>query len=424
MTTTTTRKTVLLVGATGIFGGRLAQHLCQDFTGIDLVVTSRNGARAQHLADALAATAAIPVKGVAFDTGGDLATQLAALKPWAVIDCTGPFQTADYRLAEAAIASGAHIIDLADAEAYLTGYREHLHGLAKAAGVLAIAGASSTPGLSGAVIAAICDDWQGIDDIDMAIVPGGRSAVGQSVIEAVLSYAGQPVTVYRNGTLDVETGWRQGHEIDLPGLGRRRVALVETADAALLNRRYSITGSIRFHAGLEATVEQRGMEALAWLRHRHLLGDVARLVPWLQKARGLTRLVTGDRGGMMVDVHGRDAAGIARHARWTLVAVDDDGPYVPVMATATALALLLDAPPAAGAWLAGDLLLLDAIEAQMTGYAITTALEIWAGDTAEGRELERAAGGRLRRFGKAKLKPFLFGQPGGDQPVTHPDIVP
>ena len=94
-----------------------------------------------------------------------------------------------------------------------------------------------TTGLSGAVIAAICDDWQGIDDIDMAIVPGGRSAVGQSVIEAVLSYAGQPVTVYRNGTLDVETGWRQGHEIDLPGLGRRRVALVETADAVLVTRR-------------------------------------------------------------------------------------------------------------------------------------------------------------------------------------------
>ena len=46
--------------------------------------------------------------------------------------------------------------------------------------------------------------WQRVDTIDIAITPGGKSEVGRSVIEAILSYVGKevPVAVLRDGDME------------------------------------------------------------------------------------------------------------------------------------------------------------------------------------------------------------------------------
>ena len=68
-----------------------------------------------------------------------------------LINATGPYQAQDYSLARACIAAGVHYLDLADARAFVTGITA-LDAEARSAGVLVVSGASTVPGLSGAVV--------------------------------------------------------------------------------------------------------------------------------------------------------------------------------------------------------------------------------------------------------------------------------
>ena len=127
-------KRVVLVGATGVFGRRLARHLVS-MGGIELVLTSRTGAKAEALAAELAAAGAPAVRGAALERERELVASLAALAPWLVIDASGPFQGAGYDVPTAALLLGAHVVDLADARDYLLGYPAALDELARKRGL-------------------------------------------------------------------------------------------------------------------------------------------------------------------------------------------------------------------------------------------------------------------------------------------------
>lgn len=260
-------KRVVLIGATGVFGRRLARHLAR-MDGIDLVLTSRSREKAQTLARELAAGASVPVSGAGLDRDSDLVASLAALKPWLVIDASGPFQQQGYEVPTAAMLLGAHVVDLADARGYLAGYGPQLDELARQHGLVALAGASSTPALSVAAARELSEGWERLDSIDIAITPAGRSEVGPSVIAAILSYAGRPVPIWREGELQTTPGWGAGEVIDMPGLGLRRVAPVETVDAEMLGPDLAARSRVAFSAGLEAGIEQWGLALLAWFRRR------------------------------------------------------------------------------------------------------------------------------------------------------------
>ena len=126
---------VILIGATGFFGRRLADRLAT-IPEIALVVTSRDEARARHAAEAIQQAQSSPaVSFLAFERD-DVASlgRLRQLSPWLVIDASGPFQSADYRLARAVLDMGAHWIDLADARDYLLGFEAALDELARSRG--------------------------------------------------------------------------------------------------------------------------------------------------------------------------------------------------------------------------------------------------------------------------------------------------
>jgi hypothetical protein len=365
-------KRVVLIGATGVFGRRLARHLAR-MDGIELVLTSRNAGKAQALATELAVGASAPVSGAGLDRDKELVSALAALKPWLVIDASGPFQQQGYEVPTAALLLGAHVVDLADARSYLTGYGPQLDALAKQRGLVALAGASSTPALSAAAARELSEGWERLDSIDIAITPGGRSEVGPSVIAAILSYAGKPVPVWREGELQAIPAWGVGDVVDMPGLGPRRVAPVETVDAETLGPGLAVHSRVSFSAGLEAGIEQWGLALLAFIRRRGWVTDLAPLVPYLVKARRATRLWTSDRGGMRVAISGIDARGRPRRAYWSLLAEDDDGPQVPTLAAAAAVRAVLADEIAPGARSAAEALDLAMIEAEMTPYAISTS---------------------------------------------------
>jgi saccharopine dehydrogenase-like NADP-dependent oxidoreductase len=365
---------ILLIGGTGVFGRRLARHLAT-FDKLDLVLTSRDAKKAQAFARSLIGGDRTRVSGIGLDHRRGLAAQIAGIAPWLVIDASGPFQGAGYDVPRAALEAGAHVVDLADARDYILGYGAAIDELARSRGLVALAGVSSSPALSAAAVSELTKGWRRIDRIDMAITPAGHSEVGPAAVAAILTYAGLPVPVWREGELQETTGWLDGRVLAIPRLRTQRVAIVETIDAQSLGPALRVTSHVAFHAGLESWIEQRGLQALAHLRRAGFIGRLQRLTPLLLAARRLTRIKTSDRGGMLVAVTGLDGAGELRHARWSLLAEQDHGLQTPTLAAAAAVRAMRKGQLAPGARSAAGALPLARIEAEMTPYAISTQIE-------------------------------------------------
>jgi hypothetical protein len=368
---------VLIIGATGVFGRKLATHLAR-IDGLELVLASRSPVRSEDLVSALRQNARIRavLTPMVLDHGKGLPQALARIAPWLVIDCSGPFQTMGYGVPGAALEAGAHCIDLADARNYILGFEAALDSLAKAKGLVALAGASSSPAISAAAVAALTQNWQRIDTIDITITPAGRTDVGEAVTAAVLSYAGKPVPVWREGRLQSTTGWASSQRLAVPGLGRRNIAPVETVDAELLSQRHAVTSRIAFFAGLESPFEHWGMVLLARLRQWGILKSLMGLLPILTRARALTRIPTGETGAMVVRVRGLNPEGRWSQAQWSLLALKGDGPHVPILPAAAAVRALLAGSLAPGARPAAHVFDLTTIEAELATYAITTRQDV------------------------------------------------
>jgi len=297
--------------------------------------------------------------------------RLRSLSPWLVIDASGPFQSANYDLARAAIGLGAHWIDLADARDYLLNFGAALDTVARSSGVTARAGASSTPALSMAVVEDLTAGWQRVDSIDIAIMPGGGGDVGDAVIRAILSYAGAPIMVFEEGRQREIAGWGGLRRTRIERLGTHYLSPVETADAVLMQRRFNVRSRVSFSAGLQSRVEQFGLFVLAQLRQRGVIAKIESLAPLLAKARRITRLFATDRGGMSVTCAGIDASGRQTRARWLLIAEKGAGPDVPVLPAVALIRSLLLGGETAGAEIAA--LPLAAIEAEMSPPSLTTS---------------------------------------------------
>ncbi|MBP6877736.1 MAG: DUF4166 domain-containing protein [Phenylobacterium sp.] len=353
---------VVLVGATGAFGERLARLLAP-WPQIELILAARGLERAQALADELGCVAA------GFDR--DRPETLRELRPWAVIDAAGPFQHSAMLLPRAAIALGAHYIDIADGRDFVAGFAAALDVEARSAGVLAVTGASSTPALSNAALDALTVGWTRLERVTVAISPGARAPRGLSVVRAILSYVGRPVRVFSGGRWGDEAGWSGLRRIAFPGLGRRLGSLCETPDLDLMAGR--VEQEARFLAGLELAPLHLGLWLMSWLVR---LRVVRSLEPAARPLRAVADLAAGlgsDRGDMVVLAEGRGADGAARRSRWSLAAQANAGPTVPVAAAAAVLRGLVDGRvEARGAQACVGLVTLDDIVGELAGLPITT----------------------------------------------------
>ncbi len=367
---------IVLIGATGFFGQRLARLLVT-IEGVELTLTSCSEERARALTQKLEGGARCTP--FAFDRNDPSSmARLRSLLPWLVIDASGPFQSANYNLARAAIGFGAHWIDLADARDYLLNFGPGLDAAARSNGVAARAGASSTPALSMAVVEDLTAGWLRIDSIDIAIMPGGGGDVGEAVIRAILSYTGAPITVFEEGRQRDIGGWCSIRRTRIEQLGTRYLSPVETADAELMQRRFNVRSRVSFSAGLQSRIEQIGLFALAQLRQGGVISKIESLAPLLAKARRITRLFTTDRGGMTVTCAGIDASGQQTRARWLLIADKGAGPDVPVLPAVALTRSLLLGGEMTGAEIAA--LPLAAIEAEMSPPSLTTSRTIQQAD--------------------------------------------
>jgi short subunit dehydrogenase-like uncharacterized protein len=360
---------VLVLGGTGVFGTLLCRRLARD-PAIRVIVAGRDAERAARLAQSL-----LGAESVAVDLHRDLPAALLHLHPALVIHCAGPFQEQDYAVARACVARRIAYLDLADGRRFVSDIAA-LDTEARVAGVAVVSGASSVPAISAAAVRALSADLVTLERIAVAILPGNRAPRGPAVVAAILGQAGQRIRVREDGRPKTRYGWHDLRRTAIPGLGRRWASVVDVPDLELFPARWPGLRTATFHAGLELSLLHLGLWALAWPVRLGLVGSLRAAAPMATRIATLLQRFGTDRGGMVVEVDGRDAAGAARRRRWTLVAEAGQGPFVPVLPAAIAAKRLAHgAALSPGARPALDIVTLEELAVEAADLAISFRTE-------------------------------------------------
>lgn len=362
---------VIILGATGVFGSRIAARLAHDGR-FELLLAGRREAPLQELCMSIGDARA---RIHALDTAAaDFPATLAALRPQLVIHAAGPFQGQDYRVAEACIDAGSDYIDLADGRDFVCGF-SRLDERARRAGRLLVSGASSVPALSSAVVDALLPRFGALGAIEHAISPGNRTPRGDATVASILGYCGRPIRLWRNGCWNVAHGWMDSRRQRFP-FGRRRVGVCDIPDLELFPARYPQARSVIFRAGLELPLLQWATWVMGVLVRLGLIRNLAHHAPALRRMSEWFVRFGSDVGGMLVELRGTDEQGRPLNLCWWLDADAGDGPQVPVTpAIVLARRLAGDLMEAKGAMPCMGLLTLDQIVEGFDGFALRTGIE-------------------------------------------------
>ena len=338
-----TKPVVLLLGATGLFGGLLAQRLLRD-SRFDLVCAGRNEARLKTFCKAHGGRYyQLDRKDV---SGVKLA--LSELAPFAVIDCAGPFQAygdEPYHFARLSIEAGCHYLDIADANRFVTGFSE-LDELAKQKGVVALSGCSSTPAISSSVADYLTRDLSEVESLTTVIIPGNKAKRTLSVMRSILSQIGQPMRITRHAANETVAGWSETESFDLsvdtmPEIRGRLASFVDTPDIAFFTDRYNAK-SVAFKAGLEIKLFHYALVLGRMLVQSGLVKSFEPMAGILRWLASCFEWAGSDAGGMKVSVLGQTTNGIYERREWDLIANDGHGPNIPTLPISIMLDKILD----------------------------------------------------------------------------------
>jgi len=369
-------KTVLIIGGYGQFGGRLSRRL-SDIGDITVLVAGRTLSKAEALCEQYGGN----LRPVYFDRSEDLDTQLDKFKPWLVIDAAGPFQSVfghGYTLAKACIRHGAHYIDLSDSGTFTQGI-SRLDARAQAAGVAVVSGASSVPALSSAVVDAAMPNFTQITSIEGGISPGGKIDIGMSVTQAVLSYLGKPLKIFRAGAWTTELGYSRVHVHKIALQGEkplcRKFGLCDAPDLLLFPEHYDGVETVRFYGSQELWIIHINIRILAWLQKRGIVRNLqnhAKILRWIGTQFGR---FASERGGMYMRILGIDDDGNPISQQWHLIAEEGDGPFIPTLAAEILTRHWLAAKPKSGARAALSEITLSEFEHVFTSLSIKSEFE-------------------------------------------------
>jgi NAD(P)-dependent dehydrogenase (short-subunit alcohol dehydrogenase family) len=321
-------KRVLIIGGYGGFGARLSRRLLA--AGHRVLVAGRNGDKGAAFCAGLD-----HAEPVIADRARGIGMVLARYRPDLVIDAAGPFQSGGHVVPEACIAMRIPYLDLADARDFVMGIGA-LDLAARAAGVPAIAGASSMSALSGAVTRGLADGMEEVRSVEMAISASNRASAGVSVAAAILSYIGRPVRLWRGGRWTIGHGWQEMRRepfllVDGGGLASRLIAIADVPDHEIVPEALPGRPTTAFRAGTELDFQMIALWLASWPVRWRLLNSFARASGWLLPLYRMTLGFGGDKSAMHVILTGLvDGKPVER--RWTLVAANGDGPEIPVLA--------------------------------------------------------------------------------------------
>jgi hypothetical protein len=318
-------KKILILGGYGNFGQRIAVSLAK--AGIAIIIAGRNSAQANRLVEAIKARYShTHVEAATFDVNTTLAQQLAALKPVGVINTCGPFQTADYSVAETCIAQQVAYIDLADGRDFVNGI-EYLHTKAVKNNTLVVSGASTVPALSSAVLEQYKNDFAEIDSLVYGIAPAQKTQRGLATTRAILTYLGKPLKVIP-GDREPAYGWQDLYMQEYPELGKRWMANCDIPDLDIFPKKYHIK-HLRFSAGAENPVLHLGMWLLSWGVRCGLVRNLSQHAQFLLNMSNWFDYFGTDDGGMHILIEGKDHAGKSKKIDWFILAKQGHGPQIP-----------------------------------------------------------------------------------------------
>ena len=360
---------VVVIGGYGNFGARVCRALAAS-PAMEVVAAGRRpDAGRGGLAD-------LSLQHAQLDhSARDFPAALARLAPGLVIHCAGPFQSQDYRVALAAMAAGAHYLDLADGRQFVTRFPYYVHPAAREAQRVAISGASSVPALSSAVIDGLSARLSQIEEIQIAIAPGQRAPRGEATVAAVLGCAGRRFKWRSGGAWRDAWGWQELKRMRFYGLGARWAAACDVPDLELFPRRYPGIRTMEFRASLEIGAQQFALWLAALLRRRGMALPIERWARPLARIASWMDAFGGDLGGMLVSLAGKRSDGSRARIEWHLTADAQHGPEIPCMAAillARKLAQGGFAQP--GAYSCMGFLTLPEFETEFARWRITTVV--------------------------------------------------
>ncbi|MGI9411123.1 MAG: DUF4166 domain-containing protein [Hyphomicrobiaceae bacterium] len=328
---------ILIIGGYGVFGSRLVELLA-DRADLTLIIAGRSLERAEALTARTQAEATL-VPAV-IDRNGDLVGQFALHTPKLIVDASGPFQnygSDPYKVVEAAIELGINYLDLADGSDFVRGITA-FDDRAKQNGVYVLAGASSFPVLTAAVVRHLAYDLERVETITAGIAPSPYAGIGLNVIRAIASYAGKPVRLTREGRPSLCYGLTEARRYTIapPGkmpLDNRLFSLVDAPELQLLPDVWPGVRSVWTGAGPVPAILHRLLITMSWAVRLRLLPSLAFGAPLFHWA--INRIRWGEhRGGMFVEIEGIDRLGHRSTRSWQMLAEGNDGPYIPSMAIA------------------------------------------------------------------------------------------
>ena len=329
---------VLVLGGYGAFGGRVAERLAR-VPQIELTIAGRSQDKAEAFAARLGREGPAQVIPAALDGGKIGVDDLLQRKPDVLINATGPYQEQDYSLARACIAAGVHYLDLADARTFVTGVTT-LDAEARAAGVLVVSGASTVPGLSGAVVDAYAPEFRALQTVRSIISPGNSFDPGIATTRSILGSLGRRITDGPEGR--PIRGWQGLRRRVLPGLGARWIGHCDAPDRALFPQRYAGLKSADVFAALEVGAFHLGLWALSGLVRAGMIRHPEKLAGPLVAMKRKLGFLGSDRGGMLVTMDGAGHDGRPKRIDWHMVARSGHGPYIPATAAVVLAKRLLD----------------------------------------------------------------------------------
>lgn len=328
---------ILILGGYGSFGARLARMLSDDAR-ITLLIAGRSLQKATRLCDGLSGNAArAPLY---FDRNGDVEHQLRDIMPDLLVDASGPFQRYGddpYRVVKACLACGIDYMDFADGAEFVKDFTQ-FDAQARERGLFALTGVSSFPVLSAAVVRRLARDMKQVTDIVAGVAPSPMVTVGVNVVAAIASYAGKPSPVLREGKMINAYPFTEAKRYTIAPAGRLplrnlRFALVDVPDQCVLPSEWPGLQSIWAGAAVSPQIYLYLFGVLSWLVRCRLLPSLSPFAVFMQRVTQAWRW--GEhRGGMFVEITGKDVEGKTRRGSWHLLAEESDGPNIPAMPAA------------------------------------------------------------------------------------------
>jgi short subunit dehydrogenase-like uncharacterized protein len=361
---TDSRRVISVPGGYGIFGGRIAEAMARD-PRCWVRVVGRNATIGRNFAHRIGA------EFRAADCDDRESLRRAIDGSFLVIHAAGPFQGADYRVAELCIELGAHYLDLADARDFVARIGR-LDDEARRRRLLVASGVSSTPAITSALIRALEPEFARIVRIQTALSPGNQNPRGASTIAAVLSYLGRRIRVWQDSRWVERPGWGDVRRLAFPPpVGRRRVHNCDVPELELFPAAFHAE-TVRFSAGLELDVLNYLLSMCAG-PCRWFGIDLSRRARWFLNASLMLFPFGTTNGSLAIWLHGHDRAGRPIERRIAIV-TDYDGPATPSSAAIVLARKILDSgPPRTGAFPCVGLLTLEEIMAHLRPLGIWCA---------------------------------------------------